>query len=118
VSEGKGTTKFTYDKLGNLTYAANSGGQSVKLEYDMKGRIVKIFDQAKRLINIEYDERFGKPKTVERPGVGKIFVSYNSEGTITKVDSKNDDPAVAVQVASAFNNLIEIITPAGVNIGL
>lgn len=118
VSEGKGTTKFTYDKLGNLTFASNSGGQSVKLEYDMKGRIVKIFDQAKRLINIEYDERFGKPKMVERPGVGKIFVSYNSEGIITKVDSKNDDPTVAVQVASAFNNLIEIITPAGVNIGL
>ncbi len=118
VSEGKGSTKFTYDKLGNLTFASNSSGQNVKLEYDVKGRIVKIFDQAKRLINIEYDERFGKPKTVERPGVGKIFVSYNAEGVITKVDSKNDDPTVAVQVASAFNNLVEIITPAGVNIGL
>ena len=119
VSQGKsGVTKFTYDKLGNLTYAVNSGGQSVKLEYDRKGRIVKIFDQAKRLINIEYDERFGKPKTVERPGVGKIFVTYNNEGIITKVDSKNNDPTVAVQVASAFNNLIDIITPAGVNIGL
>ena len=119
VSEsGKGTTKFTYDKLGNLTFASNSGGQSVKLEYDVKGRIVKIFDQAKRLINIEYDERFGKPKTVERPGVGKITVNYDKEGTITKVDSKNDDPTVAVQVASAFNNLVDIITPAGVNIGL
>lgn len=119
VSESnKGTTKFTYDKLGNLTFASNSGGQSVKLEYDGKGRIVKIFDQAKRLINIEYDERFGKPKTVERPGVGKIAVSYNSEGEITNVDSKNGDPTVAVQVASAFNNLIDIVTPAGVNIGL
>lgn len=119
VSEAsKGTTKFTYDRLGNLTYAANSGGQSVKLEYDVKGRIVKIFDQAKRLINIEYDERFGKPKTVERPGVGKIFVTYDNTGTISKVDSKDNDPTVAVQVASAFNNLIDIITPAGVNIGL
>jgi YD repeat-containing protein len=118
VSEGKGSTKFTYDKIGNLTYAANSNGQSVKLEYDHKGRIVKIFDQAKRLINIDYDERFGKPKMVERPGVGKIFVSYNNEGVITKVESKNNDPTVTVQVASAFNNLIDIITPAGVNIGL
>lgn len=118
VSEGKGATKFTYDKIGNLTFASNSKGQSVKLEYDNKGRIVKIFDQAKRLINIDYDERFGKPKTVERPGVGKIFVTYNNEGIISKVENKNNDPTVTVQVASAFNNLIEIITPAGVNIGL
>src|SRR5690606_33874930 len=106
VSEGKQVTKFQYNKLGNLTYASNSEGQSVKLEYDNKGRIVKIFDQAKRLINIEYDERFGKPKTVERPGVGKIYVSYNKEGSISKVDSNSKDPTVAVQVASAFNNLI------------
>lgn len=119
VSEnGKGTTKFTYDKLGNLVSAVNSGGQSVKLEYDTKGRIVKIFDQAKRLILIEYDERFGKPKTVERPGVGKIVVTYEKDGTISKARSQNNDPTVAVQVASAFNNLIDIITPAGVNIGL
>ncbi len=119
VSEsGKGTTKFTYDKLGNLTFASNSGGQSVKLEYDTKGRIVRIFDQAKRLIRIEYDERFSKPKIVERPGVGKIVVTYEKDGTIAKARSQDDDPTVAVQVASAFNNLIDIITPAGVNIGL
>lgn len=117
VSQGKGVTKFTYDKIGNLIFAANSGGQSVKLEYDKKGRIIRIFDQAKRLINIEYDERFGKPKIVERPGVGKIYVSYNNEG-VPKLESRKDDPTVAVQVASAFNNLIDIITPAGVNIGL
>ncbi len=118
VSEGKSVTKFQYNKLGNLTHASNSDGQAVRLEYDNKGRIVKIFDQAKRLINIEYDERFGKPKTVERPGVGKIHVSYTNEGSISKVDSKSKDPTVAVQVASAFNNLIDIITPAGINIGL
>jgi YD repeat-containing protein len=118
VHDGKKFTKFTYDKIGNLTYAQNSAGQTVKLDYDSKGRIVKILDQAKRLINIAYDERFGKPKTIERPGVGKIYVSYNNEGQVVKADTKNNDPTVAVQVASAFNNLIDIITPAGVSVGL
>ncbi len=118
VSEGKKVTKFTYDKSGNLTYASNSSGQTVQLDYDGRGRIVKIMDQAKRLIYIAYDERFGKPKTIERPGIGKIFVTYNNNGEVLKAKTQNDDPTVAVQVASAFNNLLDIITPAGVSVGL
>lgn len=115
VVDGKLVTKFEYDKSGNLTYAANSNGQTVRLTWDNKGRIVKMYDQAKRLLNFEYDERFGKPKTVERPGVGKIHLSYNAQGEIAKVDSKD---MVATQIVSAFNNLTDIISPAGVNISL
>lgn len=118
VREGKKFTKFTYDPRGNLTYAENSDGQKVQLNYDTRGRIVKLIDQAKRLINIEYDDKVGKPKMVERPGVGTIFVSYDSSGAVQKVRSKDNDPTVAVQVASAFNNLIEIVTPAGVQAGI
>ncbi len=117
IKEGSRSTQFDYDNKGNLIVAKNSGGQLVKLTYDDKGRIVSIVDQARRRVNVEYEDRFGKPSFVERPGVGAISVTYKATGEINKIESK-DGPAVAVQVASAFNNLLEIVAPAGVDLGL
>lgn len=117
VSEGKLSTHFGYDGKCNLTSAHNSKGQTVSLTYDMQGRIATLVDQAKRQVNIAYDEKFGKPKTVERPGVGSLKVTYKSNGEINKVDSPSG-PTVAVQVAGAFNNLLEVVEPAGVDLGL
>ena len=45
------------------------------------------------------------------PGLGTIQVSYKTNGEINKVDSK-EGPSVAMQVASTFNNLLDIIAPA------
>lgn len=117
VQRGKTKSHFKYDKKGNLTYAYNSKGQKVKLKYDRSGRIVSLVDHAKRVVKIKYNEKLGKPSIVERPGLGSILVRYDNSGNIKKVDSKAG-PAVAVQVASAFNNLLEIVKPAGVELGL
>ena len=106
------TTNFVYeDKKCNLSTAQNSEGQSVKIQYDARGRIALIEDQSKKIVKIKYEERFGKPSVVTRPGLGTITVSYKSDGQIDKVDSK-EGPNVAVQVASIFNNLLDIIAPA------
>ncbi len=113
--KGKATTirntAFKYDGKGNLTYAENSDGQKINMTYDLKGRIQSITDQAKKVVKIDYEERFGKPQTVTRPGLGSIKVSYKPNGDIAKVDS-SDGPAVASQVASTFNNLLDVIAPA------
>lgn len=117
VSDDKGkvisvvTTSFKYDQKGNLTYAENSDGQKITMTYDIKGRIATITDQAKKIVRIEYEERYGKPSIVSRPGLGTIKVSYKSNGDIAKVDS-SDGPTVAAQVASTFSNLLDIISPA------
>lgn len=105
------TTSFKYDAKGNLTYAENSDGQKINMTYDFKGRIQSITDQAKKVVKIDYEERFGKPQVVTRPGLGSIKVSYKANGDIAKVDSA-DGPAVASQVASTFNNLLDVIAPA------
>jgi len=111
-------THFTYEpKKCNLILAQNSDGQKVKLQYDVKGRIAVIEDQSKKLVKIQYDSRFGKPAVVSRPGLGTINVSYKASGEIDKVDSK-DGPRVAVQVASIFSNLLEIIAPASAETNL
>lgn len=118
VRSGDKITRFKYDKFGNLSAATSSDGLTVNLTYDDKGRIVSITDQAKRRVTIAYEEKFGKPRYVERPGVGAIEVSYKSTGEIQDVKSKQGGPTVAVQVASTFNSLLELVAPAGVDIGL
>lgn len=104
-------TTFKYDAKGNLSFAENSDGQKVILTYDPKGRISTITDQAKKVVKIDYEERFGKPSIVTRPGLGTIKVAYKPNGEISKVDSA-EGPTVASQVASTFNNLLDVISPA------
>jgi YD repeat-containing protein len=105
-------TQFTYEaQKCNLITANTSEGQSVKLQYDAQGRISQIEDQAKKLVKIRYEAKFGKPSVVTRPGLGTINVTYKADGEISKVDSK-EGSNVAVQVASIFNNLLDIIAPA------
>ncbi|MFN9068639.1 MAG: cell wall-associated protein wapA, partial [Bdellovibrionales bacterium] len=108
---GTRITSFQYDKKGNLTFAQNSDGQKVNMTYDPRGRIASITDQAKKLVKIQYEERYGKPSVVTRPGLGTIKVVYKQNGDIERVDSK-DGPTVALQVASTFNNMLDIIAPA------
>lgn len=108
----KRKTEFEYDARGNLIYAHNDEGQRVWLSYDKRGRIATIKDQAKKIVEIAYDDRFAnKPSIVKRPGLGTIVVKYTNDGTIERVDSK-EGPSVAVQVASTFNNLLDVIAPA------
>lgn len=108
---GTRKTQYQYDKKGNLAFAANSDGQRVTMSYDAKGRIRTITDQAKKVVRIEYEEKFGKPAVVTRPGLGTIRVTYRPNGEIDKVNS-NEGPSVAMQVASTFNNLLDILSPA------
>ncbi|MEZ0392221.1 MAG: DUF6531 domain-containing protein [Pseudobdellovibrionaceae bacterium] len=103
--------EFKYDGKGNLTFAQNTDGQKVTMTYDQRGRIASITDQAKKIVKIEYEERFGKPALVTRPGLGTIKVTYKANGEIDKVNSA-EGPSVAMQVASTFNNLLDVIAPA------
>jgi YD repeat-containing protein len=107
----KRETTFNYDQKGNLAAAANTEGQTVRLTYDQRGRIATIVDQAKKEVQIKYEERTGRPAQITRPKVGSIAVTYKPNGDINKVES-NDGPSVATQVASTFNNLLDIIAPA------
>lgn len=107
----KRTTQFKYDAKGNLVFASNSDGQQITMTYDNRGRIATITDQAKKIVKLEYEARFGKPSTVTRPGLGSIKVTYKPNGEILNVESK-EGQTIAIQVASTFNNLLDIIAPA------
>jgi YD repeat-containing protein len=132
VTDANGTTKFKYDKKGNLTYATNNKGQQIKLTYDRKGKISKMLDsyvsarskkgkrkvasKKSRTILFKYNE-IGKPIRITLKGVGSIKVSYTNSGQIKNVKS-DAGHKIALQVTSAFQNLLNIIAPAGVNLSM
>ena len=109
---------FEYDKAKcNLALAKNSIGQVARISHDQRGRIQTIKDQSQKIISINYEERFSKPSKITRPGLGSLSVSYKLDGSLKNVSS-DQGPSVAVQIASVFNNLLEIISPVSSDLGL
>ncbi len=108
------SSDFTYDAKGNLTFAKNSDGKGVKLFYDTNGRIKSLVDQNRRRIDFKYNEN-SKPVEITDPALGTITVSYTNSGEIKKVES-TAGRKIALQVTSAFQNLLDIIRPAGVSL--
>ncbi len=105
---------FKYDNKGNLTLAKNSAGAGVHLFYDNLGRIKTMVDQKKKQIQFKYNEN-SKPIEITEPGLGSITVQYANSGEVMKVDSSGGRK-IALAVTSGFQNLLEIIRPAGVTL--
>jgi len=108
------SSQFKYDAKGNLVFAKNSEGKGVQLFYDNNGRIKSMVDQNRRRIDFEYNEN-SKPVKITDPQLGAITVSYTNSGEIKKVES-TAGRKIALQVTSAFQNLLDIIRPAGVSL--
>jgi YD repeat-containing protein len=105
---------FSYDGKGNLVVAKNSEAKGVQLFYDANGRIRSLVDQSHRRIDFKYNEN-SKPVEITDPALGTITVSYTNSGEIKKVES-TAGRKIALQVTSAFQNLLDIIRPAGVSL--
>lgn len=122
VVNNDGWTTFQYDKIGNLAKAINSTGKSVLLIYDRAGKITKMIDQEKddaksrRTLSFKYNS-MGKPVEIEMENVGIINVAYDNYGEIKKVESKAG-AKMALQVTQAFQSLLSIVKPAGVNLNM
>lgn len=122
VVNNDGWTTFQYDKAANLSKAVNSAGKSVLLIYDRDGKITKMIDQEKddaksrRTLSFKYNS-LGKPVEIEMENVGIINVAYDNYGEIKKVESKAG-AKMALQVTQAFQSLLSIVKPAGVNLNM
>jgi len=107
-------SEFTYDGKGNLQLAKNSDRKTVKLVYDLNGRISAMVDQDSRKLSFKYNEQ-SKPVEIKDEKLGAITVSYTNSGDVKSVNTAAGRK-IAMQVTSAFQNLLEIIRPAGVNL--
>lgn len=120
VVNNKGSTSFQYDKKGNLIKAWNNT-RGVLLVYDRNGKITKMIDSnskdnSKKTLSFVYNS-LGKPVKISIEKVGEISVSYDNYGEIKKVYSKAGHK-MALQVTQAFQNLLSIVKPAGVNLNM
>jgi hypothetical protein len=116
-----GWTKFKYDKKGNLKLAENSKKKKVLLIYNNKGKIQKMVDKdgktkKTRTLAFKYNS-LGKPVVIEMEKIGAINVAYDNYGEIKRVESKQGHK-MALQVTQAFQNLLSIVKPAGVNLNM
>jgi hypothetical protein len=59
----------------------------------------------------------GKPYEIAMKGVGKINVKYDNYGEIKKVESSAGHK-MALQVTMAFQSLLSIVKPAGVDLNM
>lgn len=125
VVNKSGWTEFAYNDKGNLKLAKNSKNKAVLLIYNTKGKIQKMVDkqinpktkkEEKRTLAFTYNS-LGKPVEIEMENVGKIQVAYDNYGEIKRVDSK-EGHKMALQVTQAFQNLLAIVKPAGVNLNM
>lgn len=106
---------FEYEKTtGNMKFAKNSEGKWVKIFNDSNGRIKTLVDQDKHQIDFEYNGD-SRPIKISDHKLGTITVSYANSGEVAKVES-SASREIARQVMTAFQNLIDIMHPAGISL--
>lgn len=116
-NKAKGTwAEYAYDAKGNLNFAKNNEGHGVRLVHDAQGHILSILDHKRHRVDFKYDSN-GKPKEICDPTKGCIKVTYSNSGEVKSLDPGTAGRSVAQQVKTAFQNLVELLEPAGVDIG-
>ena len=120
------TSNYEYDSRGNLVKATNSKNQKVSLNYDKYGRIVEMSDLGPTRLFFKYGT-LGKPVLITDKSIGTIKISYDPDGRILKTEtevrsSRNRRPTqeesqeVIRRVLGTFQNLLDIIRPAGIGL--
>ena len=120
VKNNQGETYFDYSQKGDLKQAKNKNSQ-VNLFYDRNGRIKKMINsdratKKKQVLEFSYNN-MGKPIEIKMAGIGGIKVEYDNYGSIKNVNSK-EGHRMALKVTQAFQSLLAIVKPAGVNLNL
>lgn len=125
VTQNGLTSSFEYDARGNLIKASNSHREQVTLKYDRSGKITEIMDGDSNLISFRYGP-IGKPTVISQKGVGTVKIDYDKDGRILKTETSGADSSsrhpthsssqeIAKRVMKSFQNLLNIIRPAGLN---
>lgn len=115
VRNEQGEFNFEYNTKGDLIKVEKANGDFVKLVYTENGKITKMITNSETLL-FEYN-KIGKPIMIEIENVGKINVTYDKYGEISRVSSE-DGHETSLKVTQAFQKLLAMVKPAGVNLGM
>ena len=134
VKKGDRSIAYKYDRKGNLVTAIDANaGRTLNMKYDLQGRITVVNESIKlgkvaqaKQVFFRYDGN-GRPieiKEKSKLGEGTIQMQYGANGEVVSVLNKQGraiaserDMATARGVFMTFQNLLEIVQPAGVTLG-
>lgn len=113
-------SEFHHDDQGKLIRAEDSKGRVIRMEYGNTGDqalIKRMFEsdsvnRHQRELTFKYNAA-GKPMEITLIGAGKITITYDSQGEISKVAS-GQSALMALQVTQVFQNLLSVISVASV----
>jgi YD repeat-containing protein len=107
--------EFAYDDQSRVAHAEDSEHHEVALRYDEHGLISVITNQDKQSLRLEYNANL-KLTSIELEGVGAIRTTYTETGEIKHVES-DAGRNVALAVTSFFQQVIDLLRPAGLKMG-
>ncbi len=105
---------FAYNDMGNLTRAEDETSW-VMLHYNDAQKITSMETEDQELV-FTYNE-IGKPIRIEIADVGAIDVTYDKWGEIESVNSE-EGHSISLQVTQAFQDLLSLVKPAGVDLNM
>ena len=99
-----------HNAQGNVKAIWNDRGDRITLSYDANGRATTVSDGRKRVV-MTYN-RDSRLTELAMPGVGKLLVTHNRDGSIASTDGGR---VVASQVYAIFGKLVDITREADAN---
>jgi hypothetical protein len=133
VARGDRKVDYGYDNRGNLAWAWDrADNRKLDLTYDVKGRLTIVKEQ--RVVGNRREMRdvffrynaAGRPIEVKEKtaaGEGLIRIAYGADGEVqqilnaaNKALTSEREIQTAQRVAATFQNLLEIVQPAGISL--
>jgi YD repeat-containing protein len=116
VLTGGDLFNYKYNDNLDLVYAQKNNDAPIELTYDDKGHITKM-TTTEQILSFDYNS-YGKPVKIMVDGQGSITIKYDETGRIENVKSDDDKQETSFIVTQAFQELMEVIKPSGVDLGM
>ncbi|WP_127533294.1 polymorphic toxin-type HINT domain-containing protein [Paenibacillus kobensis] len=106
------TTKYGYNKNGQLTSREDAKGNTATYAYDLDNRLVKETDPLRTAKGYRYDRKGQLVEATDAMGVSTVY-EYDAEGRLLREKAPAADGSTAVKryVYDAAGNLIKEIKP-------
>ena len=109
-----GTTTFSYNEKGRLTYANEGGANEIEILHDSFGHIFELIGEQRILL--KYGKFANRPVQIEFPN-GTIGIDYDYNWKLKSLNSNNDPEALRKQI-EPLQKILESLKPVGDNLNL
>ena len=105
---------LNYNRRGLLTKAKSSDGGFVSIAYKPEGKIASLKNHNQVELRFNYEAGKNKPKEIFQKGVGQVLISYDNQGEVASIRSKNSKQRnIASSVIESFLGMLDFLGPLG-----